>query len=755
MSSWISRASLAVLCASTLSSIQAAAQVSPRGSHHGFRPPTLYTPTPSLRPRPEFWLPDAPIAAMALAHGRLYIGGGFSQVAPYTGPFAVVDSRSGGPELAWPRSNGHVNAVIADGAGGWWLGGEFDRVGVVPRSNLAHLFSDGTVDTSTAGVGSEVFALALSGTTLYVGGDFQIAGAADRRMAAAIDTVTGAVLPWRPFLLPMGTSDRILRIVVAGSTVYLAGYYDSPASYPRRHLVAVDATTGNLLPGFFPHPDGMVADLVLVGSTLYTGGNFTQIAGVSRNRLAAIEVTTGTASSLNPGFGSTVYALAVAGTALYVGGAFLDAGGQPRACGAAFSTATGAMLAWNPQAALDDGTGLAIHDLVVSGSNVYACGSFRSIGGQRQYGLARLDPGSGLALAWAGDVGGEGGTEARSVALQGNRLACGGNFGILGGERREGAAALDLVTGQLTPWHPVVHGVLGPLQIGSVTGILVEGNTAWIGGQFSFVNGDPRMALASVDADTGATNLAFAPGFFFNSEFVRAMAKRGGTLYAGGQFHTPIPGQSNMIAFDAVTGAIVPGSTYVGSSITAMVLSTDQSRLYLAGPINEVGNPASPRNGLAALDATTGTPLPWDPAPNQYAREVHYVNERVWVAGGFTSIGGQVHGGLASIDPITGAVEAGFAPIFHRNGSLTTPLSMALYEGTVLAAGDFDVVNGLPRDFMAAIDPRTSFLLDWDPAGTSGVVKILLGEGVLVANGPALLYPTSESRPFLAVYDAR
>jgi hypothetical protein len=708
--------------------------------------PAPYAPVPATRPRPEFWLPDSPIETMAIAGGRLYIGGGFARIGPFTGPFAVLHATSGLPIPTWPRCDGHVNTVIADGQGGWYVGGYFSRIGVSTRSNVAHVLSNGTVDSFAPMVGSEVYTLTLDQSTLFVGGSFMIAGGQPRYRAAAFDTVSGNLLPWAPISQQMNNSDRILRILVDGQTVYLAGYYDTLNAFPRRHLAAVDAVTGSLITAFNPNPDGSVVDLALSDSTLYVGGNFALIGGIPRGRVAALDRQTWVVGPFNPGFNNTVDALALSGTTLYVGGFFSMANGQARSCGAAFATGSGNLLAWDPQAAVPEGGNLEILDLAVGLGAVYVAGGFQSVGGARQFGVGRLDPATGNALSWVGDAAGPDATEVHSIALQGGSLACAGNFSIMGGEFRESAAALSLGTGELTPWHPVV--------IGSVGRILLSGSTVWLGGQFSYVNGIARKALASVDASTGATNTTFDAGFFLPSDFVTSLALCGSTLFAGGGFHTPIPGQDNLIALDPATGAIVPGSTDTGGTVRELVASPDGSRLFVAGQFTDLGNPPVARNYLAAIDPTNGNVLPWDPNPNQTISALQYYNGRVWAAGNFTQIGFQVHGGLASIDPITGAVSPTFSPILQNSGVNVGASALAMYEWTLIAGGDFNTVNSQTQYFMAALDSGNGFLLNWDPVVPNGVSRLLSAGGVLAANGARFTYPTGEARPYLAVYAA-
>lgn len=64
--------------------------------------------------------PDLPGRGLQLR--RAPLGGG-----------ASLDAGSGAPDLAFPSVNGNVNAAVADGAGGFYIGGNFTLVGGVPR----------------------------------------------------------------------------------------------------------------------------------------------------------------------------------------------------------------------------------------------------------------------------------------------------------------------------------------------------------------------------------------------------------------------------------------------------------------------------------------------------------------------------------------------------------------------------------------------------------------------------------------------
>ena len=110
--------------------------------------------------------------AMLRVGNTVYVGGAFSRIANRTGSAIVVPGSGGAPEPGFPEvAGGSVTAAVADGTGGWYLGGSFTNVGGVARPGLAHVRGDGVLDTAFApGELGEVRALALVGKVLYAGG---------------------------------------------------------------------------------------------------------------------------------------------------------------------------------------------------------------------------------------------------------------------------------------------------------------------------------------------------------------------------------------------------------------------------------------------------------------------------------------------------------------------------------------------------------------------------------------------------------
>jgi Tol biopolymer transport system component len=232
--------------------------------------------------------------------------------------------------------DGYVNAVVADGHGGWFIGGGFTSLGGVVCFGLAHVRVDDSVDrswcrrlplrTSTSPLAS-VNALALRGGSLIVGGSFMSIGGVPRSGLAALDVATARVLPWRPRLQQSGGAPCVASFVLRGSTAYLLGCFDRVGGEPRSLLAAVDLRTGQPT-AWDPRPDenvhGDSASAIAAGETaMYVSGSFEHIGGHRRAGFAALDYSTGRALPLQSQVRSSPLLI---GDSLYLRGR-----GEPRA----------------------------------------------------------------------------------------------------------------------------------------------------------------------------------------------------------------------------------------------------------------------------------------------------------------------------------------------------------------------------------------------------------------------------------------
>jgi trimeric autotransporter adhesin len=225
-----------------------------------------------------------------------FIGGGFTSVGgvPRDGlAHVLVD---GTVDPAWDPGvdrvafgtglGSHVNAIAVMG-GTVYVGGSFGTIGTELRYEVAAIdATTGAVRAFDADVDGVVQALAVSGSTLYIAGAFAHVGGEARTLFAAVDATTGAVKPWDP--APNTANRHAYAIAVSGSTVYVSGDFTQIGGQARAGLAAVDAGTGAAR-AWNPDPNDATRALAVAGGTVLAGGSFSgagpSLATVSRVRL--------------------------------------------------------------------------------------------------------------------------------------------------------------------------------------------------------------------------------------------------------------------------------------------------------------------------------------------------------------------------------------------------------------------------------------------------------------------------------------
>lgn len=352
-----------------------------------------------------------------------------------------------------------------------------------------------------------------------------VAGLGTAGVAQAIIVQPHPVPTWQ-------TNGRVNAIAVSGTTVYLGGQFTSmrPAGaaagtgeVARNHVAAVSLTTGNLLP-WNPNTNGTVRALKVAGSAVYLGGAFTQVGGVSHLRIAKVAATGAGAvvAAWNATATGEVFALASAGGTIYLGGGFGTVDGSARANLAAVKGADGTVLPWNPGT---DGQVRAIK--FTSATRLVVGGTFTHLAGAATTDIGAVDADTGSSLPWQGHInypviglandalgvyvagaggGGnfaafapatgaplwQGGTNGnvQAIGVAGGFVYLGGHFQTYCGPQhgqhtcttpiaRNKLLAVNETTGALQAWNPSANSVLGvfALQgVGPNSDLLVGGD---------------------------------------------------------------------------------------------------------------------------------------------------------------------------------------------------------------------------------------------------------------------------------------
>lgn len=364
---------------------------------------------------------------------RVVARGFFTQVGRYSGPAVALDAATGARTTAPVLDDGMVSVAVPDGAGGWYAGGDFTLADDRRLDDLVHVLADGTVDPDfdvavTGGGG--IYALALAGDVLYLGGSFSSVAGVERHNLAAVDVATGT---------PTGFRRDTVNPVPELAYGPASGARAARVYVGLGDLVALDATTGARDATFDAEvPRRTKYEIAVAGDRVYVG----------YNGIAALDADTG---AVDPAFVAgglgeasaagdrAVSTLLVDGDRLLVGGAFTTLAGAPGPL-ASYDATTGAPdLSFAPSIT---GRGRAVHDVALAGDRLWAGGVFDTAGGSPADNLVALDPTTGVRLAGAPRVS----DTVNAVDVSGDHVLVGGGFTMLDPLETRNFASLDART---------------------------------------------------------------------------------------------------------------------------------------------------------------------------------------------------------------------------------------------------------------------------------------------------------------------
>lgn len=655
-------------------------------------------------PRDDLWITENPIEAFARTQGKLFVGGNYDYVGPTTGNFAAVNKSTGKPNENFVEPSGEVFAIESDGAGGWFLGGVFRTLdGVVPRNYLVHLLPDGSLDPAwSVTLDSRVENMELVEDILYIQGEFSEVDGVERYTIAALNAATSALLPWNP-----QADDNVYHLAIHGSTLYVGGTFETIGGEPRLGLAAFNATTGTLLGWTAASFSGAVQDMAFSDSLMYISGSFTQVGGQQRRRIAALELGTGALASWNADIrgGNFVSEMELDDEVLFIGGNFDSVGVADRQSLAALDPATGAPTAWQAE-----GIVLEVGALHLSGSVLW-------VGADINFGEAFVRSFHALDVATGNDLGTaplvELQYDVKVIAEDATQLYLGGNFRSVGGYVRDNLAVFSEETGEALGWDPDPHGTVGAIAISPDSSIV------YVGGQFDTISGEPRLNLAAYDAST-LSLLPWAPVV----NLVNHIEPAGPLVY--------ISGLNFLAAVTASTGAVTAFHPVVNATVYGVAVSGDT--VYACGHFSTIAG--VPRRGLAALDASTGAVLSWDPmgaSGTGLFYNVKVSGDAVYLGSrDVDMIGGQPRTFLSAVDRFTGLAKP-FNPIFSIDSGGDNVEDFFIRGGTLYAGGDFRASGG--RFGAAAFDATTGALLPWNPVIRGTVYAMVPADTVFYVAG--------------------
>jgi hypothetical protein len=610
------------------------------------------------------------------------------------------------PANELPGIAGPINAAVEwdpDGAGPTApvlvCGGYFQIAGNLTVQNLASFDGAGWHGVGS-GITGQVYALAVYNNDLIVGGLFTAAGGIQANNVARWNGVT-----WSP--LGSGTSGTVSALAVYNGELIAAGGFANAGGNSANGIARWNGASWQPL-GAGLDSSGANALAVYQGN-LIAGGWFSTAGGAPASRIAQWNGSAWQplgAGLTNPIGAAVVKALAVFAGNLVAAGIFDSAGGT-----AAKNVATWNGTSWQAAATAmgpPSPDAMSVNALAVCAGELIAGGNFVSIDGVNANRLARWN-GSAWQPLGSG-IGPKQNLNALTV-FAGDLIAC-GVFGEAGG-----TAARNVARWNGTKWSALTSG------IGTAAFALAPyGGGVAAAGLFCAPGGN--AASRDVVVWDGSSFQALGSGF---DGSIYALYVQSGTLFAGGKFTQANGGSTPAIGVSQWSGfSWIP----VGGGLGGVVktFGTHNGELIAGGYFGG--------GGIARFDGTNWQPI--GGGMSDFVNAVAVYNGELVAAGRFVTAGTATVNGIArwngsAWQPLGSGVTSSF-------GAQTTIYALAIYNGELIAGGNFTSAGGVACNHVAKWNG-----VAWQPVGPGfpfGDVLALRVHGAeLFAGGSLSNYP--------------
>jgi hypothetical protein len=532
-------------------------------------------------------------------------------------------------------------------------------------------------------VTGRVNTIAVSGTTVYIGGDFtDLGGNPNIDYIARWDGTN-----WSPLLSgTAGLTSTVHAIVLSGTEVIAGGAFQNAGGNSNANYLArwngtqwtgfISGTTGGIT--------GTVFTLALSGTHIYAGGAFTG-AGGNTNADYIAYWDGGWRNLGTTPLTSSVYTIVFSGTHVYAGGAFEDAGGNTNADYIAY---------WNGSSwtALGGGLGGNVYAITIVGNNVYAGGDFTA----PFLRIARFDG------SWNPLSSGVDGTVSATLSL-GGKILVGGTFETAGGNPARGLAEWDPLTSQ---WIPVSNSSVSNFAwnssvITSVEALVSSGSDLYVGGNFKDVGRNNANDYVTRRSGTSFVPIGSKTVEPLNGE-VETVVISGTDVYVGGNFTNAgnTPGADYIAKWDGTQwSALLSGTAGLTGTVHAIALQGND--VYVGGEFQKAGGNSS-ANYLARWDGSkwTGLLSGTDGVTSTVYTIAFSGTSQLFVGGAFTSTTpvSLTHIAKANIVTTTGTVTTPVTwsgLVSGTNGTITGTVYTIAISGTdVFVGGEFQNAGG-------------------------------------------------------------
>lgn len=712
---------------------------------------------------PNGWMPNGSVYAMARQGDIMYVGGEFTQVGRPLAHGVVFDVATGLPRVNDEKLTSTVNHVVSDGQGGFFVNGNFvpapgqsykyiqhllpngelstsfnpvipgnsqikvlaataDRVLIKTRFGSPHVHAlycvgyDGTIFWSRTANGRILDGIESNGVIIVVG-NFTFFEGQSRTRAAALNILTGELLPWNTGNLLPAFSDnpsstnatKTVVLGISGNELFIR--WRSQANIdPNTMVASVSLETGTATGWTLPaHSSGTSVPPMLVhNGKVYMATNSGQgLLIVDAATKQTLPNPTGI-SVLSPDIiVNRIKSIAAVNNTIYLGGGnMVDQNGVPLSDVVAFNETT--LEKENFSTDLfqnyvypggDAGSPIStIYCMSGDANGLFIGGYFPSIMAVPRTNLYAYNIVTGELLPFA-PVFTTGESVITHLFASDSRLYTSGLFHEVNGqERLSGLASFNLADGSLNDWNPVVDNPgISPTLL-----VYGFGDRVYVYGALTTVDGVSRNGVAAFEAPTGLLINEWAPEGLSNA--VAMTANESGVFVAGSNTDYT----ANQVQFydHQTANELFPAITYSGGDGANAIrtMAANENDLFVGGDFTIISTDAEQfsRPNFAAVDLTNGLVNDFSIETSSVAlglsgiSSIVATNGSVYLGGYFSDINGVPRHTVAAISATSGELTDWK---FRGIRVFTTPLlersvnTMLAYDDGVFIGGAFDRIN--------------------------------------------------------------
>ncbi|HRH70461.1 MAG TPA: hypothetical protein PLB89_13215 [Flavobacteriales bacterium] len=684
-------------------------------------------------------------ACLVQPDGKILIGGAFIPYNTMVGRGFNRLNADGSLDATFQVGTGvvgTVHCIALQPDGKILLAGVFGTYNGTPRSNIARLNTDGSVDTGFdpgTGPSSAVYSMAVQPDgKIIIGGAFSTYNGTARSRIARLNANGSLDASFNPGTGATGSVGNlgILSVVhQPDGKILIAGDFSSYNGTARNRIARLNGD-GTLDTGFNPgtgsaNPLRSIA--LQVDGKIIVGGDFTFFNGTARNRIARLSSTGSVDTGFDPGLGVEGAFGAVHTIALRPDGRLLIAGWITTYNGVvrnriASLTSTGALdTGFDPGAGANQTircTALQTDGKVIIG------GDFIYFGGRGSGRLARAHVDGTPDIGF--NVAGGANDQVLITAVQPDgKVLFGGNFTSYYGTISDRVTRTNS-DGSIDASFNLA--LTDPQTIYDID-VQPDGKIVLSGFSDSF-NG----YIARFNAD-GSADPSFDPGNGpggTNSRITSTAVQADGKLIIVGFFNSYNGTALNNIARLNADGSLDPTfNTGTGTSSTLESVSVQpDGKIIIGGGFTSYNGTAC--NNIARLNASGGLDASFNPGTGPNSTVVCTAlrpDGKIVIGGAFTSVNGTMCNRIARLNS-DGSLDTGFNP---GTGAGAIVQSMILQpDGMIVIAGSFTTMNGVSRNHLARLNANGGLDNAFDPGtGANSTIRsvALQADGKILIGG--------------------